>query len=442
MSSTRFSHAEGVFTLDIPDRDITMILTHAIRSKDGLSGTLKVSTRSPLVKTTHGILRLGKINLMAPRTVEEWVKALDQAFDLPQSDTNLPWRHWLNELGIQTDAALRMGPPPLLMSEQTPPSAVAFTTLPGNLVVLDKLPMSICADGETGKSTLAAWMAGHLTAMGHRVLWLDWEEGPDDFTDKMHRLFPGMVPDVYYHYAKPYGPIWDQREALQERIRLLNITYLIVDSVAAAIAGSDGPESAANASRYFAEIGALGQIGSLHLAHVAKTIREDDGKARKKPTAFGSVFWQNFVRLAYFADTDDEGLTSTRTVALYRTKSNRLAKARVPHLALDFTYDDSVSNGAITVTPASLLDNTALSERLSFAQRILAALKHKNLTTGEMATHLYGSDDEPNRNRARAQLSKLEQQQKVINLAGRGGRSEATWGVLDGRYDNRNSNRN
>lgn len=434
---TRFSHAEGVFTLDVPAADLTLVLTHVGRSKDGLSGTLRVSTRAPGVRTADGVVKLGKINLMAPRTVEEWVKALNAAFDVPENDRALPWRQWLNELAVKVDLELSMGPPPVLVTELEAPGPVAITTLPGGLVVLDKLPMLICADGETGKSTLAAWMAGHLTAMGHTVLWLDWEEGLEDFTEKLHRLFPGTVPDVYYHYAKPYGPIWDQRESLAQRMRLLNISYLIVDSVAGAIAGSDGPESAANVSRYFGEIGALGQVGSLHLAHVAKVVRDDDKKDKKRPTAFGSVFWQNFVRLAYFADTDDEGLTSTRTVALYRTKSNRLAKARVPHLALDFVYDDSVVNGTIDVRPSELLANPTLSSRLSYGQRILAALgRGGTMSTSQVAEHLYGSDSETTKTRARFQLNQLEARDKVVNLETAGGRGrEGRWALVTRRTE-------
>jgi hypothetical protein len=181
----------------------------------------------------------------------------------------------------------------------------------------------------------------------------------------------------------------------------------------------------------FNEIGALGPIGSLHLAHVTKTISEDSSKANKKPKAFGSVFWQNLVRLAYFADTDDEGQLSTRTVALYRMKSNRLAKARVPHLALDFTYDDSQVNGRITVTPGALLDNPVLAQRLSHSQRVAALLAHQTRTTKEVAMHLYGSDDEENVHKARAVLTRLQQQERVVNLtSGRGRGVEARWGLL------------
>jgi len=435
VSDSRFHHADGVYILDQPDRQVTLTLNRVERTRDGLTGFLSVSTSLTFVRATHGVVRHGKINLHAPTTVAQWAKQLADAFNTDVDDLTLPWATWLHELSVRVTKALAAGPPPVNLSEGAPPPPVSVTVLPAGVVVLNRLPMLIAADGEVGKSTLALWMAGHLTAHGHRVLYADWEQDEDIAKQTLWRLFAPEVPPVHYYAAKPYGAIWDQQEGLQAQIKTLGITYLICDSVVPATQGGDGPESAGLAARYYGTVASLGPLGSLHLAHVTKASREDDKKAARA-TAFGSAFWQNLARIAYFADSDDEGLTSTRTVALYRTKGGTLAKARVHDTALDFAYDDTVADGTgrIDVTPGNLLDNPVLAQRVGFARRVTAFLHRSTATTPEIAEHLYGDAEEAQLGKARGVLAKLVKQGRVVNIdAGTGRGHTGRWALTTNR---------
>lgn len=438
--------SDGVFIMVCPHRDILFRLTDARRERDGLTGILRVSTHQTFVQATReGVVRAGKINLQSPTTVQTWVNALNAAWDTPKGgDVLLPWAHWFTELQEYVDRRLAMGTPPVLLSEEPLPPPMAVTCLPGGLPTLDHHPMLIAADAEVGKSTLAVWMAGHLIAMGHQVLYVDWETDQDTIHLLLYRLFGEERPPLHYYHARPGGPIWDQAEGLKTTIRLHNITYAIFDSVGFAISGSDGPESAAAANRYYATVAALGpRLGSLHLAHISKVEKAKEGEALRAPTAFGSVYWHNGARIAYGARSDDDdGESSTRTLSLMRTKGGLLSKRRVPHLAYAFTYDDTAADdcGAILVTPVDLTEHPVLSRQLTIGQRIVAAIRAAPLGTAsvdELQEELDPEGGTEAATRVRAHLSKLQRKGVVVNIASTvGGRGQGgRWALASRRVE-------
>ena len=337
---------------------------------------------------------------------------------------------------------LEMGPPPEVVSEGERPGPLETTVLPGGLVALDHHPMIDLwrrrgreehAGDVDGRAPVGARAPGALRGLG---------DGRGDGAVDVRRLFAPEVPHCHYYHARPYGAIWDQREGLQAQVKLLGITYAIFDSVMPAISGAEGgPESAANVSRYFSEVAALGRLGSLHLAHVTKATRDDDQKVRRA-SAFGSAFWQNLARIGYFADADDDGTSSTRTVGLYRTKGGVLSKARVHDLALNFTYDDTVEDGTgqIEVTVGNLLDSPTLAARVGYGRRIEALLRGGSQTTPEVAEHLYGDTAPASLDKTRSLLNKLAKAGKVFNIAegAGGGRGViGRWAIPTNRTENR-----
>jgi hypothetical protein len=153
--------------------------------------------------------------------------------------------------------------------------------------------------GDTGKGVLAcAWIVA-LAADGHRVLVLDYENHPAEWSRRIRALGGIDAADRVIHVAPtgpawlgPRGAIWQQQGELRELADATGATFVVVDSAAVACGGADSlkPEAPGQffpALRYLAR-------PSLTLAHVTK------GDDLRYP--FGSVFWHNLARVTWSAE--------------------------------------------------------------------------------------------------------------------------------------------
>ncbi len=153
--------------------------------------------------------------------------------------------------------------------------------------------------GDTGKGVLAcAWIVG-LTADGHRVLVLDYENHPSEWSRRIRALGGIEATDRVIHVAPtgpawrgPRGAIWQQQGELRELADATGATFVVVDSAAVACGGADSLKPEAP-GQYFPALRYLGRP-SLTLAHVTK------GDDLRYP--FGSVFWHNLARVTWSAE--------------------------------------------------------------------------------------------------------------------------------------------
>ena len=150
--------------------------------------------------------------------------------------------------------------------------------------------------GGVGKGTLAAsWIVG-LIEDGHRILLLDYEHHPDEWAPRVHAL-GGLAARESILYVCPAGPewrgrrgpLWTQAPELRELAEEHGATYVVVDSVVPACAGTD-PLKPEAASQYFGGLQIIGRP-SLSLAHTPK--------ATDLAYPFGSVFYHNLARLTW-----------------------------------------------------------------------------------------------------------------------------------------------
>ena len=153
--------------------------------------------------------------------------------------------------------------------------------------------------GDTGKGVLAcAWIVG-LTRDGHRVLVLDYENHPGEWSRRIRALGGIEAADRVIHVAPtgpawlgPRGAIWQQQGELRELADATGATFVVVDSAAVACGGADSLKPEAP-GQYFPALRYLGRP-SLTLAHVTK------GDDLRYP--FGSVFWHNLARVTWSAE--------------------------------------------------------------------------------------------------------------------------------------------
>ncbi len=155
--------------------------------------------------------------------------------------------------------------------------------------------------GGSRKGTVAAGWIGELVELGHRVLIVDYEDHPDEWSGRIRSLHGAAVCDEVVHVAPASvawkgrrGALWRQADEIRALAVALDITYVVVDSIVVACAGED-PMDPGTPAKYAAGLQQLGRP-VLSLAHVTK----DGGLAYP----FGSVFWHNLARVTWSLELD------------------------------------------------------------------------------------------------------------------------------------------
>jgi hypothetical protein len=175
--------------------------------------------------------------------------------------------------GISTDP-----PPPMLIDRLDP---LGHTILYGT--------------GGVGKGALACWWIVQLVRTGHRVLLLDYEKHPEEWSRRIASLDPGTHQgDAVWHMA-PTEPIRKAAGDIAWACDANGLDVVVVDS--AVMACGEDPLKPEAAAEYAAAILEIGRP-VLTLAHVTKV---DDARY-----PFGSVFWHNLARMTWSLSGDNE----------------------------------------------------------------------------------------------------------------------------------------
>ena len=259
-------------------------------------------------------------------------------------------------LGARLLSVVSTDPPPPLLIDRLDP--VGHTILYGA--------------GGSGKGVLASDWVVSLRSCGHRVLIADYENHPDEWARRIYglggsELMNGIVvvAPLTAAWGGRRGPLWDQADDLRALAAATESTYLLIDSIVPACAGTDPlkPDAAALYA------GALEYIGlpTLSLAHVPK-----DGDLRYP---FGSVFWHNLARLTH--SLERMGASSLLT----NRKANNYV--RRPKHAVETTWLDG--------RPTSVWEKPYLQ---LLNQRISAALANGSLTVAQLVDHLNDENDD------------------------------------------------
>lgn len=169
-------------------------------------------------------------------------------------------------------------------------SAIATDPPPPMLVDrLDPLGHTILyGTGGVGKGALSCWWIAGLVRAGRRVLILDYEGHPEEWSRRIAALAPDVHASDAVRHLAPKRALARSAGEIARVCDTHGLDYLVIDSAVMAC-GTDPlkPEAAAI---YAAGLVAIGRP-ALSLAHVTKT---DDPRY-----PFGSVFWHNLARMTW-----------------------------------------------------------------------------------------------------------------------------------------------
>jgi hypothetical protein len=314
-------------------------------------------------KVVDGTVSIGTFNLTSVSARSARARELHAQVRAPEID----WRTLLEEVCQRVIRAEEQGSPIVLLKNVTPVERDEATLSVLGLPIAISHPTIYYGSGGTGKTTIAAAIAGELERRGIPTLILDWETIQDDYHATMRRFFGDDVPDVKYRRCE--RPLTIEAESIAHQIDQCGIRYVICDSAGYA---SDGrPEDAEVALRYFRALRTL-RVGSLTLAHISSGEHGTD-----KP--FGSVFWHNSARQTWYLERTTGVARDTFTLGLFNKKNN-LGRLHAG-VGLSLTFDASRT----TITQTNLADEEQFAERVPLWQRISNALRTRPMTVSEIA---------------------------------------------------------
>ena len=322
---------------------------------------------------------------------DQYRRQLDKHFDL---DLARP----LTRACIALRAAIREAVPAIDLDLVLPRQAGRHLIAP---ILPEGQPTLLFGDGAVGKTFLALDFAvcvaygvpfrpSDIVPVKGRVLIVDFETDAQTVRMRLDRLLAGREldwePGRVIHWPGGGLPLPQQIVAIERFVRERGITFVIVDSAAAACGGD--LNDAADTSAYFNALARLG-VTTLTLAHTRKS---DAGTTHDK--AIGSTFWHNAPRASWYAKRADGNDPARLQIGLFCRKMSD-GRPELPFgLALGFSDPD----GPVTVQTDDL--PAQMEPELPLGERLLRELRRADepLSAPEMAKLV---DQNPNQVRAR-----------------------------------------
>jgi len=247
-------------------------------------------------------------------------------------------------------------------------------------ILLWHLPNHIYGDGGVGKSYLAAFWAvlisaGYqfcgLTPAPCRVLYLDWEAGPEEIRARIEAIETGLgdpkCSDILYRFS--CAPLARDIEEVQAVVIENEIELVIIDSMGEALGGEKG-DPREPVVEYFRALRSL-RICSLTVDHITKNGKESG--------PYGSRYKWNLSRNVFEVRKQQEPGDTELKVGLYHRKTNSGALMR------PMGYSISFSGEGVYFSTADVRDEPSLAAGMTAKARIKAALRGGALTVKDIA---------------------------------------------------------
>lgn len=272
--------------------------------------------------------------------------------------------------------AHREGAPPVLLSDPLPAGSVEFALPP---LLRERDPTLIYSKPGAGKSFVALVAAlalsGHdaapwRPAMRYRVAVLDWEWQRDPHHRRFEMLLGGGAKsDVLYYNMD--APLVSKLDWLRRQIHEHGITYLVIDSVAAACGGD--PQDPGLVIAFGNAVRSLG-LGSLWVGHVPKNALD-----AQDVTAFGSQYWMAYARHAWHVRCESDPDSPVMKLLLRHSKTNE-GRSLSP-IGLVFTFAD----GRVRVTTTDPKHEAVFQTAFAPRDRVMTVLAQGAATAADVA---------------------------------------------------------
>jgi len=291
----------------------------------------------------------------------------------------IPWKVLLQRACSLVLKRHREGEPLRILTVNTPVEPLTFQISP--LVFRGKATV-LYGDGGLGKSSLAL-LCAMLVSTGETVagiaalrgvaLYLDYEDSYDVHVRRMQAIaksHPALArADVRYQACTE--PLANLTHMLLRRIQTEGITFLVLDSLAAATGGDAGAEAATKVYRAIRTL----SVEALIIAHVPKAPAEG-----QEPSIYGSVFHKNFARSTWELRKEQEVGDDTAILGVFNRKSN-LSRLHHP---LGIKVTQNSDNTVMAYEVFDLSQAAELATALPLASRIRNLLEDGTLRSSQV----------------------------------------------------------
>lgn len=362
---------EGRYRFIVPAIATTFEADYLRREGGQLKAEVLTRCELPGAQAFDGCLSIGDLNLSSARTRKSHASYLAER---ARTKKEVDWTGLLEEFAQRVLAAERNGQPAVWLHELPEPEPDKFVAVEGWELARYQATC-LFGDGSAGKSLLSLWALGCLAKSGLRVGMADWEMDQAEHRRRLRQLFGAEMPPI--RYVRCSRPFVQEADRLRRIVREDRLQYVLLDSISYA---TDGPAEAHEvAARYLQALRSLGEIGSLHTAHITKALEGNDHKP------FGSVFWHNSMRLTWNAKTAGvQTNDSELSLGLYNRKINTGAKR--PAVGFRFRFDGEA--GPISVERVNVADVGDLAAQLSVPERVRIALRRGPLSRRQLSSEL------------------------------------------------------
>jgi len=351
----------GIFTLSWEQEQVSMRLDRVRDHSDNLTAEVCVTGVLPgSIEPTH--LHQARLNLTSTAARKTLAKHLNERLELD-------WDAIIEEACVLVLRAYRQGEPAVAVHDIPKREGPRFRLEP---ILLWQLPNHIYGDGGVGKSYLAAFWAvlisaGYqfcgLTPSPCRVLYLDWEAGPEEIRARIEAIETGLgdpkCSDILYRFS--CAPLARDIEEVQAIVIENEIELVIIDSMGEALGGEKG-DPREPVVEYFRALRSL-RICSLTVDHVSK----GNGK---ESSIYGSVYKRNLSRNVFEVRKAQEPGDTELKLALYHRKTN------TGPLMRPMGYSISFSGEGVYFSTTDVRDVPELAAGMGLPARIRDYLLH------------------------------------------------------------------
>ncbi len=370
---------------------IEIRVSRIAEARGDTNAEIKITSNIP---PNPGCLEWGRINLSAMSTRASLAKNLESRLPFDWQGALLQVAHKAVELRREGEPTVNLGQ---VEARQTKWLLWPYVEYGG--------PTVLFADGGAGKSILALMMAysvasakpllGKPQGPPRNVLYLDWETDAQTHAERLraiHNAYDFAADQPVVYYKRMAGSLADSVEQIRQEVARLQIALVIVDSLSLAVGGGVALEDSATATAFFGAARLL-ETCLLAISHVSKaTVANTTGQ---KASPFGSAFFRNTARLAWYVESLQEEGASESLIRFEHVKSNNGRYQRQHGYRLRF---DNIGEAGdeqlvgIRLSPIDLTDVPEFAKKVTWSQRIAAVLRDGAMTTAEVAEAL-GEED-------------------------------------------------
>ncbi len=300
--------------------NIFFFVAEVSQSRQSLDGVLEIEINSDAYRPQF----IQRIDFRSNSAIKSLVTDLNNAYGGKKDKHGYNWALILNSFIAALSAKIRTNTKVISMAEvqfeeptfllrpflqQGAANLVFAQSEAGKTFFVQRMVLSLATGAE---------FLGYPSPKGIKTLYLDYEDSPQAFASRLHKLCKGMHIDykesvAHILYYKPQGSLRDNVEVIRRIVSESGIEVIVIDAGGNAAGGSPSDEE-----RVVDLFNALEEIPGtkIILHHEPKYVQSEQA------AFYGSMYWKALSRVAWRLEVESEDQDSKLIKLTIQKKSN------------------------------------------------------------------------------------------------------------------------